>query len=113
MGRAANNILVLNAGSSSIKFAVFNTDLNEKISGIAEGIGGSSTLKIDGEELQSPFIDHQSALKAVLKALDQKGYAPASLLAAGHRIVHGGRKLRWYYNRNKCKSNHFNIKCSN
>ena len=93
MGRTAKNILVLNAGSSSIKFAVFDTDLNEKISGIAEGIGGSSTLKIDGEELQSPFIDHQSALKAVLKALDQRGYAPASLLAAGHRIVHGGRKL--------------------
>ena len=76
MGRAANNILVLNAGSSSIKFAVFDTDLNEKISGIAEGIGGSSTLKIDGEELQSPFIDHQSALKAVLKALDQKDMRP-------------------------------------
>jgi acetate kinase len=30
MGRAAKNILVLNAGSSSIKFAVFDTDLNEK-----------------------------------------------------------------------------------
>ncbi|MGA0283002.1 MAG: acetate kinase, partial [Paracoccaceae bacterium] len=88
-----SNILVLNAGSSSIKFAIFDTELNEEISGIAEGIGGASSLTIAGERIQSPFIDHQSALKAVLNALDAKGYAPNTLAAVGHRVVHGGRKL--------------------
>ena len=41
---AGGDILVLNAGSSSIKFAVFDSDLNEKTSGIAAEIGGASFL---------------------------------------------------------------------
>jgi len=39
-------ILVLNAGSSSIKFAVFDIELRQEIGGIVEGIGGASTIKI-------------------------------------------------------------------
>ena len=93
MASKNSNILVLNAGSSSIKFAIFDTELNEQISGIAEGIGGASSLTIVGESSQTPFIDHQSALKAVLNALETKGYATSTLAAAGHRVVHGGRKL--------------------
>ena len=93
MASEKSNILVLNAGSSSIKFAIFDMELNEQISGIAEGIGGASSLTIAGERNQTPFIDHQSALKAVLNALETKGYAPSTLAAAGHRVVHGGRKL--------------------
>ena len=38
MASENSNILVLNAGSSSIKFAIFDMALNEQISGIAEGI---------------------------------------------------------------------------
>jgi acetate kinase len=37
-------ILVLNAGSSSIKLAVFDHDLTECLSGIADGIGGTGSL---------------------------------------------------------------------
>jgi len=93
MASEKSNILVLNAGSSSIKFAIFDMELTEQISGIAEGIGGASSLTIAGERNQTPFIDHQSALKAVLNALETNGYAPSTLAAAGHRVVHGGRKL--------------------
>jgi len=93
MASENSNILVLNAGSSSIKFAIFDMALNEQISGIAEGIGGASSLTIEGESNQTPFIDHQSALKAVLNALEIKGYSPNTLAAVGHRVVHGGRKL--------------------
>jgi acetate kinase len=88
-----SNVLVLNAGSSSIKFAIFDMELNEQLIGIAEGIGGASSLSIEGESKQIPFIDHQSALKAVLTALESKGFAPDTLAAVGHRVVHGGRKL--------------------
>ena len=88
MARENSNVLVLNAGSSSIKFAIFDMELNEQISGIAEGIGGASSLTIEGESHQTPFIDHQSALKAVLNALDAKGYAPKTLAAVGLSLIH-------------------------
>lgn len=86
-------ILVLNAGSSSIKFAVFGFDLTPQISGIAEGIGGASTLFIGDQKTALPFIDHQSALRAVLEALHTAGFPIDSLTAVAHRVVHGGRKL--------------------
>lgn len=89
----SSNILVLNAGSSSIKFAVFDTALNDKISGIAEGIGGASCLKIGDTISEIPFIDHKAALKTILSALEKLGYSLSSFRAAAHRVVHGGLKL--------------------
>lgn len=86
-------ILVLNAGSSSIKFAVFDRALDEQITGIAEGIGGASRLKIEDEVAESPLIDHRAALSAVLGALRARGITTNDLRAAAHRVVHGGRKL--------------------
>ncbi len=86
-------ILVLNAGSSSIKFAVFDRDLNSEISGIAEGIGGASRLKVNDVSQEIPFIDHKSALKNVMVALADAGFGIDKISAAGHRVVHGGRKL--------------------
>ncbi len=86
-------ILVLNAGSSSIKFAVFDRDLKSKISGIAEGIGGASRLKVNDVSQEIPFIDHKSALKNVMVALADAGFGIDKISAAGHRVVHGGRKL--------------------
>ncbi|NRB00368.1 MAG: acetate kinase, partial [Rhodobacteraceae bacterium] len=89
----SGNILVLNAGSSSIKYAVFSEDLSVLTSGIAAEIGGASFLERDGERRLSPFIDHQSALRAIIKTLEDAGYPSSDLRAAGHRVVHGGRKL--------------------
>ena len=94
MARSGDSfILVLNAGSSSIKFAIFDRDLVEKTSGIAAEIGGAGFLRIDGEDIKTPFIDHRSALQAILKTLDKNGYPVSSLLAAAHRVVHGGQNL--------------------
>lgn len=87
------DILVLNAGSSSIKFAVFDADLSERHRGIAAGIGGASFIEIDGTRTAQPFIDHQAALKAVMAALTAAGVALTDLQAAAHRVVHGGRHL--------------------
>lgn len=87
------SILVLNAGSSSIKFAVFDDRLDESLSGIAAGIGGQSFVEIAGQRRDLPLIDHRAALSAVLAALAENGIAIPSLRAAAHRVVHGGRKL--------------------
>ncbi len=89
----AENILVLNAGSSSIKFAVFDGEMTDTITGIAEGIGGASQLKIGDSRTDIPFVDHKSALNAVLEVLQERGISAADLRAAAHRVVHGGAKL--------------------
>jgi acetate kinase len=86
-------ILVLNAGSSSIKFAIYSEDLSEAIAGIAENIGGSSRLTVAETITQTPFIDHRSALSSVLTALLDRGYGLNDYRAVAHRVVHGGRKL--------------------
>ncbi|UWR79613.1 acetate/propionate family kinase [Phaeobacter inhibens] len=92
--RSAADILVLNAGSSSIKFAVFDADLNQRISGLAEGIGTpQSRLRIADTSRDSQFPTHAEALAAILAALPDHGLDPTQLAAVGHRVVHGGRKL--------------------
>ena len=91
---SATDILVLNAGSSSIKFAVFDADLNQTLSGIAEGIGQISKITIGTEVENTPFIDHRAALSAVLEQLKIKGFNLTALAAVGHRVVHGGSKLK-------------------
>ena len=89
----AGDILVLNAGSSSIKFAVFDSELNAKCSGIAAEIGAGGFVEVDGSRKAQPLIDHRAALQAVLSALHARGIGPDRLRAAAHRVVHGGRKL--------------------
>ncbi|GLO69071.1 acetate kinase [Phaeobacter inhibens] len=91
---AATDILVLNAGSSSIKFAIFDADLNQRISGLAEGIGTpQSRLRIADTSRDCQFPTHAEALAAILAALPDHGLDPTQLAAVGHRVVHGGRKL--------------------
>ncbi|KXF89175.1 acetate/propionate family kinase [Phaeobacter inhibens] len=92
--RSAADILILNAGSSSIKFAIFDADLNQRISGLAEGIGTpQSRLRIADTSRDSQFPTHAEALAAILAALPDHGLDPTKLAAVGHRVVHGGRKL--------------------
>ena len=95
MGRPGKDapILVLNAGSSSIKFAMFDGSLKETLSGIAAGIGGQSFLQVGKDSKDLPLIDHKAALSAILKTLADKSLTPNKLRAAAHRVVHGGRKL--------------------
>jgi acetate kinase len=86
-------IFVLNAGSSSIKFAIFDGKLDTIVTGIAEGIGGASRLKIGDQTRDIPFIDHRSALKTILSDLADRGLGLEKMSAAAHRVVHGGHKL--------------------
>ena len=82
-------ILVINAGSSSVKFAVF-LGAEQVIAGKAEEIGGRSRLKIEGQMQQMDLPDHKTAVAACLSALAQAGHGLDGLTAAAHRVVHGG-----------------------
>ena len=86
-------ILVLNAGSSSIKCAVFGGDLTERLGGMADGIGGEGSLKVGEVRHKARFANHEEALAALLEGLAAQGLSVESFRAAGHRVVHGGTEL--------------------
>jgi acetate kinase len=89
--------LTLNAGSSSLKFALFpEAGETPMATGMVDSIGADATLKLrDGEsnEIDPPrdsgFADHAQALEGVLGALDNS-FPGLSISAVGHRVVHGG-----------------------
>lgn len=89
-----NPILILNCGSSSIKYALISDDNPTCISGLAENLGlASARIKhtdIQGKksEYNLPNARHQEALKFLLDLV--KEYQP---IAVGHRVVHGGREF--------------------
>ena len=90
---APSDILVLNTGSSSVKFAVFDAQLQERLSGVADGIGGAGQLRIGAEREAVALPDHRHALSAVLTRLAHDGIGPEALRAVAHRVVHGGTQL--------------------
>jgi len=91
---STGRILVLNAGSSSIKVSVFERGGAAVVSGLAEGVGGpAGRLKINGETREARLDDHHSALNTVLEALRTAGFPIEAFEAAAHRVVHGGREL--------------------
>ena len=97
-------ILVLNAGSSSLKYQLFNMESSEVLAkGTCEriGAGGTITHKKTGtqpffEELN--LTDHGVALARVLDLLTSEEYGVISSIdeidAVGHRVVHGGEQLK-------------------
>lgn len=97
----ATTILVLNAGSSSLKFAAFLAEPGEALSASADGeieiaaIGhGDSTDRPDADtaDASDPVRDHGEALERALARLDADTLE-APLAAVGHRIVHGGDRF--------------------
>ncbi len=97
MTRAGGRVLVLNAGSSSLKFAVFEGD-TRLWHGQIEGIGTRPRLIFAGATIQPAHelpsaTDHTSALTTVFTSLAQRGISVGDLSACGHRIVHGGARF--------------------
>jgi acetate kinase len=92
------NILVLNCGSSSAKFAVIDTtDGQEHMSGIAQRLGTPQATvdwKFNGKKESSSFpnADHNLALREVVTLLKAVGLADG-LRGIGHRVLHGGAKF--------------------
>jgi acetate kinase len=91
-------VLVLNAGSSSLKFNLF--DMGKEVSvaeGNAERIGlGEANLAytIEGEKRKEamPLPTHREALEAILERLRSTVLHDTPIHAVGHRVVHGGPK---------------------
>ncbi len=86
-------VLVLNSGSSSIKFALFDEDLRETLNGRAVEIGGVSRLELAGRGRDIALADHLAALDAIFASVSDHGIALTSLRAVAHRVVHGGASL--------------------
>ncbi len=106
------NILVLNCGSSSLKFQIIETDLDlidknadiQKAKGVIERIGSQAliTLQATGKpsmKQATPLRDHRAALDYLLRwIVSPEAHIPGieslgDLHAVGHRVVHGAEKF--------------------
>ncbi|ETK36081.1 acetate/propionate family kinase [Microbispora sp. ATCC PTA-5024] len=88
-------VLVLNSGSSSIKYRLIDMATRRGVSGgLVERIGErESVLTHDGVRVERPFADHDEGLRAVLDAFAEHGPALGGVAAVGHRVVHGGSRF--------------------
>lgn len=107
-------VLVLNSGSSSVKFRVLDCiwpapghDVGQGrplIRGAVKGIGSTASLELEVEgtpstKLTRPITDHNQAIHWLFEQLEQLGRSsksPGSLAgiqAVGHRVVHGGERF--------------------
>lgn len=94
-------VLVLNSGSSSLKYALLEPDSGESLAvGIVEQIGeGSSSaeLQVGDQRLERSYqiADHEAALRTAFDMFAEAGehLEKLGLIAVGHRIVHGGSKF--------------------
>lgn len=98
----SRHALVVNSGSSSIKFQLVDPsrDATEPpyVSGLVERIGeenGTIVLKVGGEKIEvtEPISDHADGLDKAFALMDENGCGPHSveIAAVGHRVVHGGK----------------------
>ncbi len=95
-------VLVINAGSSSLKYQLIDMDsVTVMAKGLCEriGIDGSNLqhknlVKGLAEKIEKPMKDHADAIQMVIDALSDKEYGVISSMseigAVGHRVVHGG-----------------------
>jgi len=98
----SNQIAVINAGSSSIKFAIFNDDPGQSLifRGQIEKIGVAPTMLVEdsgGETLvekdwAAKELDHKSATKVILQTSIAL-LGGEAVEAIGHRVVHGGTQF--------------------
>ncbi|MEW9809798.1 MAG: acetate kinase [Candidatus Symbiodolus clandestinus] len=94
-------VLVVNCGSSSVKFAIIDCGSGQqKLSGLAECLQQPEAVihwNCEGNKQSAPLptpATHQEALQFIVATiLPQSGISSTDLLAIGHRIVHGGEKL--------------------
>ena len=94
------NILVINAGSSSLKYQLINIETEKVIAkGLCERVGSPDSFHKHGLDegevvISTPLPDHQAAIEVVLKSLVEGPHAPLESIeeidAVGHRIVQGG-----------------------
>lgn len=96
-----NNILLLNASSSSVKWKLFNIkDEKEIAEGGIERINTPKSqidLKFNGEKYEEviPNINYDDSIRLIFDDIEDKGIANInSISAIGHRVVAGGQKFK-------------------
>jgi acetate kinase len=102
--RSQMNILVINAGSSSVKFQLL--DMNERkilVKGICDRIGFDNPLMVyqvpgkDKYVVNKEMKNHKDAIALVLKTLTDKEHgvikSTSEISGVGHRVLHGGEKF--------------------
>jgi acetate kinase len=107
------NVLVLNCGSSTVKFQIIETDLElieqdadrSLASGIIERVGGHALIGFEAtgqskERSAEPVRDHRAAIDRILRWIISRDSkidhitSLADIHAVGHRVVHGGERFR-------------------
>ena len=107
------HVLVLNCGSSSLKFQVIETDRDRitqntdrvLIRGLIERIGSQALITMNPvgssqQKMAQPIRDHQAAVDYIIRWLINENHGIESIKslndidAVGHRVVHGGEKFR-------------------
>jgi len=89
-------VLVLNSGSSTVKYQLIDTQSSEAIiKGLVDkvgSIGSTHTFSYGGEKKTEDVLarDHREAIGLVVKLIKELGF---QINAIGHRIVHGGHKF--------------------
>jgi acetate kinase len=103
-------VLVLNCGSSSVKFQLVETDEASAASGrdravakgIVENIGGTAILRCEAEgraavRETAEILEHKTAVERILALLTREGTgilrSRSEIEAVGHRVVHGGERF--------------------
>ena len=88
-------VLVLNSGSSTVKFALLHPETGERVlGGLAEKVGTPDAVLRIGQHPAQPLPDgsYRAAISTILDHLADAGQA--DLAGAGHRVVHGGDRFR-------------------
>ena len=100
------NVLVLNCGSSSLKFLLVDAATESRLArGLVERIGGQALCTYeprqgDVRKFAEPVRDHRAAVERVMRWLVRTGDdagvidSPGEIHAVGHRVVHGGESFR-------------------
>jgi len=99
-------LLVINSGSSSIKYKVYDTSLRLLAAGMVERIGlAESRIKHEVHTQsqthniirETPISNHEDGLQLVTQMLREQDIAvitdPTEITAVGHRVVHGGERF--------------------
>jgi acetate kinase len=100
MGSGRNRVVVVNAGSSSLKYAAFALDesgvrAEQRSTGLVEKVGQEQAhlrhTRVDGSPVEDDVHapDHATALEVMQTALRRDGVTAADVVAVGHRVVHG------------------------
>jgi len=96
------NVLVINAGSSSLKFQLLDVETREVYAkGNCERIGiegsfvGYESIAVEGKQkIEADLPDHKTAMKYVIEIIEATG---KDFIGIGHRVVQGG----WYFPESK------------